>query len=233
MLLQDARRGKRRGVGRCTPCLCPHHQRLNRSPRGNQRGLTPRVAWSRSWQQPEHPLFTPLWLPRISSEAPDIVLGDREIMGHSCALRAGSWAGRRRPSPGASGYSRALGALGIRPLSLRPGAARGKVAQQESLARRPFPGGFLAIKSQTPAEVLTLSKYTFPRPRLPLLGALCMLRPRLAHAQSWRSLELGVGESSSLWPALCHPPTPSPSFAFSGLWMLFFFLLCPGNTAHW
>lgn len=41
----------------------------------------------------------------------------------------------------------------------------GEVAQQESLARRPFPGGFLAIKSQTPAEVLTPSKYTFPYPR--------------------------------------------------------------------
>lgn len=42
---------------------------------------------------------------------------------------------------------------------------RGEVAQRRSLGRRPFPGGFLAIKSQTPAEVLTPSKYTFPRPR--------------------------------------------------------------------
>lgn len=63
------------------------------------------------------------------------------------------------------------------PGGMGAGAGRG-IKWHNRKARRPFPVSFLTIKSQTPAEVLTPSKYTFPCPWPPLqsdLGLLCFL----------------------------------------------------------
>lgn len=101
---------------------------------------------------------------------------------------------------------------------------RGEVAQRRSLARRPFPGGFLAIKSQTPAEVLTPSKYTFPRPRPataaqapdPAASSRAGPGPRLP--SEWR--RLGVPAS------VASPSSPTRPLSRSGSGLL-------SAPAHW
>lgn len=89
------------------------------------------------------------------------------------------------------------------------GGGGGEVAQQESLARRPFPGGFLAIKSQTPAEVLTPSKYTFPCPPLRPRPQAARLPQRLARAQRLASQWRGSGDPRFQLPPPVHQPASS------------------------
>lgn len=91
------------------------------------------------------------------------VSGDRNNVTFCCIcqLVPGQACPPARPGAGSqSGRKRPLSS----PAAARSLRCRGEVAQQENRSRRPF----LAIKSQTPAEVLTPSKYTFPRLRPPL-----------------------------------------------------------------
>lgn len=86
----------------------------------------------------------------------------------------------------------------------REGQGRG-IKWHNRKARRPFPVSFLAIKSQTPAEVLTPSKYTFPRPWPPLqsdLGLLSFLSGQPGPSSSFGAVWLVELEFSVDFPRL-------------------------------
>lgn len=86
-------------------------------------------------------------------------------------------------------------AIILRKQRCQEGRGRG-IKWHNRKARRPFPVSFLAIKSQTPVEVLTPSKYTFPRPwpatAVRLRAVLLPLWSAWAQCLPWSSLAGGV-----------------------------------------